>query len=45
MSNFSLFGAEFYSLHATENTHFSGYILNAVMIWEKMAMKHKKQAV
>lgn len=43
MSNVSLFGAEFCSLHAMENTEYSGYILKAVLILQKMARKQQQQ--
>ena len=42
MSNVSLFDAEFCSLYAMENTYFSGYILNAVLILQKKARKPQK---
>lgn len=41
MSNVSLFDAKFCSLHAMENTDFSGYIFKAVLILQKMARKQK----
>lgn len=43
MSNVSLFGAEFCSLHAMENTEYSEYILKAVLILQKMARKQQQQ--
>lgn len=45
MSNVSLFGAEFCSLHAMEGTYFSEYILNADLNLHKMVWKPPKKVV